>query len=78
MDAVVAQGADAGGHLWAQAASIMTLVPEVIEALQGEKELQGREIPVIAAGGIVNGKGVAAAMALGASGITMGTRVNDT
>ncbi|KAI1251220.1 hypothetical protein MGN70_008282 [Eutypa lata] len=61
-----------------QAASIMTLVPEVIEALQGEKELQGREIPVIAAGGIVNGKGVAAAMALGASGITMGTRVNDT
>ncbi|KAI0388995.1 hypothetical protein F5Y17DRAFT_450863, partial [Xylariaceae sp. FL0594] len=73
-DAVVAQGADAGGHLWARAASIVTLVPEVIDALRRDENLEGREIPVIAAGGIVNGKGVAAALALGASGVTMGTR----
>ncbi|TGJ77607.1 hypothetical protein E0Z10_g10662 [Xylaria hypoxylon] len=67
-------GSDAGGHLWAQAGSIMTLVPEVVEALKSEEDLKMREIPVIAAGGIVNGKGIAAAIALGASGITMGTR----
>ncbi|GAW18797.1 hypothetical protein ANO14919_082790 [Xylariales sp. No.14919] len=73
-DAVVAQGSDAGGHLWARAASIVTLVPEVVEALKSEEHLKTREIPVIAAGGIVNGNGIAAAMALGASGIPMGTR----
>ncbi|KAI0412801.1 2-nitropropane dioxygenase [Xylaria grammica] len=70
----VAQGSDAGGHLWARAASIVTLVPEVVEALKNEEDLGTREIPVIAAGGIVNGKGIAAAMALCASGIPMGTR----
>ncbi|KAI0872204.1 2-nitropropane dioxygenase [Hypoxylon argillaceum] len=73
-DAVVAQGSDAGGHLWARAGSIMTLVPEVAEALKSDEDLKRREIPVIAAGGIVNGKGIAAAIALGASGIAMGTR----
>ncbi|KAI0403697.1 2-nitropropane dioxygenase [Xylaria palmicola] len=73
-DAVVAQGSDAGGHLWARGASIVTLVPEVVEALRKEDDLKAKEIPVIAAGGIVNGRGIAAAMVLGASGITMGTR----
>ncbi|KAI1327438.1 2-nitropropane dioxygenase [Xylariaceae sp. FL0255] len=73
-DAVVAQGQDAGGHLFARGASIMTLVPEVIEALKTDDDLKSREIPIIAAGGIVDGKGIAAAIALGASGVTMGTR----
>ncbi|KAI1169671.1 2-nitropropane dioxygenase [Nemania sp. FL0916] len=73
-DAVVAQGSDAGGHVWARAASIMTLVPEVIEALGNADDLKTREIPVIAAGGVVNGNSVAAAMSLGASGVAMGTR----
>ncbi|KAI1132505.1 2-nitropropane dioxygenase [Nemania abortiva] len=73
-DAVVAQGNDAGGHLWARGASVMTLVPEIVEALRSEESLKTRDISVIAAGGIVNGKGVVAALALGASGITIGTR----
>ncbi|KAI1308367.1 2-nitropropane dioxygenase [Xylaria venustula] len=73
-DAVVAQGSDAGGHLFARGASIMTLVPEIIEALRREEDLKTREIPVIAAGGIVNGKSIAAALSLGADGIVMGTR----
>ncbi|RWA11915.1 hypothetical protein EKO27_g3210 [Xylaria grammica] len=54
---------------------VVTLVPEVVEALKSDEDLKTREIPVIAVGGIVNGKGIAAAMALGASGITMGTRL---
>ncbi|KAI0972438.1 2-nitropropane dioxygenase [Xylaria arbuscula] len=73
-DAVVAQGSDAGGHLFARGASIMTLMPEIIEVLRKEEDLKTREIPVIAAGGIVNGKSIAAALALGANGIVMGTR----
>ncbi|TLD07425.1 hypothetical protein PgNI_10837 [Pyricularia grisea] len=68
VDVVVAQGSDAGGHQWAEAASIVTLVPEVVDALRGQ------EVAVVAGGGIVDGRGVAAALALGADGVTMGTR----
>lgn len=62
-DAVVAEGAESGGHIGA--ATTMTLVPQVADAVN---------IPVIAAGGIGDGKGFAAAMMLGASGVQMGTR----
>ncbi|KAK8010986.1 2-nitropropane dioxygenase [Apiospora arundinis] len=77
-DVVVAQGSDAGGHQWAQAASVMTLVPEIADALRHEAEFGGegkkKEFAVVAAGGIVDGRGVAAALALGADAVAMGTR----
>ena len=69
-DVLVLQGADSGGHGLAQRASIVTLLPEVSDALKAE----GIQIPLIAAGGIVDGRGAAAALALGADGICLGTR----
>lgn len=62
-DAVVAEGTESGGHIGA--ATTMTLVPQVVDAVT---------IPVIAAGGIADGRGFAAAMMLGAEAIQMGTR----
>ena len=70
-DVLVVQGSDAGGHGLAHSASVMTLVPEVRDAL-----LRNRmgHIPLLSAGGIVDGRGMAASLALGASGAVMGTR----
>ena len=62
-DAVVAEGMESGGHIGSQ--TTMTLVPQVVDAV---------EIPVIAAGGIADGRGFAAAMMLGAEAVQMGTR----
>lgn len=62
-DAVIAEGMESGGHIGAQ--TTMTLVPQVVDAVQ---------IPVIAAGGIGDGRGFAAAMMLGAEAVQMGTR----
>jgi nitronate monooxygenase len=70
-DMLVIQGADAGGHGLAQSSSIISLLPECSDVLT--KEGFGH-IPLIATGGIVDGRGVAAAMTLGASGACMGTR----
>ena len=70
-DVLVVQGADAGGHGLAQGAGIVSLLPEVADAL---KEAEMGSIPLIAAGGIVEGRGTAACLALGASGVVMGTR----
>jgi nitronate monooxygenase len=70
-DTIVMQGSDAGGHGWENGASIISLLPEAIDTL---KENQFGHIPLIAAGGIIDGRGVAAALALGASGVVMGTR----
>ncbi len=64
-DIVVAQGTEAGGHT-GQVAT-MPLVPQVVDAV-------GDEVPVVAAGGIFDGRGLAAALALGAEGVWVGTR----
>ncbi|HEX6422361.1 MAG TPA: nitronate monooxygenase [Acidimicrobiales bacterium] len=64
-DIVVAQGTEAGGHTGRIAT--MALVPQVVDAV-------GDRVPVVAAGGIVDGRGLAAALALGADGVWMGTR----
>lgn len=71
VDVVIAQGAEAGGHRGmfltddiARQAGTMALVPQVVDAVK---------IPVIAAGGIGDGRGIAAALALGAAGVQMGT-----
>ena len=67
-DAVVAEGMESGGHIGE--ATTMTLVPQVVDALK---------IPVIAAGGIADGRGMMAAFMLGAEAVQIGTRfVNST
>jgi nitronate monooxygenase len=70
-DVLVIQGSDAGGHGLVQSSSIISLFPECFDALA--KEGFGN-IPLIATGGITDGRGVAAAYMLGASGVCMGTR----
>ena len=62
---MVAQGTEAGGHTGRVAT--MALVPQVVDAV-------GDRVPVVAAGGIVDGRGLAAALALGADGVWVGTR----
>lgn len=62
-DAVIAEGCEAGGHIGKL--TTMVLLPQVVDAVN---------IPVIGAGGIADGRGIAAAFALGASGIQVGTR----
>ena len=62
-DAVIAEGGEAGGHVGEL--TTMSLIPQVVDAIN---------IPVLAAGGIADGRGLAAAWMLGASGFQMGTR----
>lgn len=70
-EVIVVQGSDAGGHALQQSASIISLLPEVSDAL---KAAGLSDIHLVAAGGISDGRGLAAALALGASGVAMGTR----
>ena len=62
-DAVIAEGMESGGHIGEE--TTMTLVPQVVDAVS---------VPVVAAGGIADGRGIAAAFMLGAEAVQMGTR----
>ncbi|MBG60843.1 MAG: nitronate monooxygenase [Peredibacter sp.] len=65
VDAIIAEGFEAGGHNGRDEITTMTLIPQVVDAVK---------IPVIAAGGIGDGRAIVAALALGAQGVQMGTR----
>ena len=64
-DAVIAEGYEAGGHNGREELTTLTLIPQVVDAVK---------IPVIAAGGIGDGRGIASVMCLGAEGAQLGTR----
>jgi len=72
VDIICAQGTEAGGHTGE--VSTMVLIPQCVDLVRGRKNFFGKEIPVIAAGGIFDGRGLAAALSLGASGVWVGTR----
>lgn len=65
VDGVIAVGAEGGGHVGRDEISSLVLIPQVVDAVR---------IPVVAAGGIGDGRGLVAAFALGAEGVQMGTR----
>lgn len=68
-DVIVVQGAEAGGHgRTADGIGFITLLPEIADATRGSS------IPLIAAGGVADGRGVVAALGVGAAGVAMGTR----
>lgn len=62
-DVIVVQGTDAGGHGWERGAGLITLLPEIVDLLKS-RGMEGK-VPLIAAGGIMDGRGVVAAFALG-------------
>jgi enoyl-[acyl-carrier protein] reductase II len=64
-DAVVGEGVEAGGHNGLDEITTLTLIPQLVDTVK---------IPVIAAGGIADGRGIVAALSLGAEGVQMGTR----
>ena len=64
VDALIAQGSEAGGQGMVAGVSTMALVPQLVDAV---------DVPIIASGGIADGRGFAAALALGAAGINVGT-----
>jgi enoyl-[acyl-carrier protein] reductase II len=66
VDVVIAQGSEAGGQGMAGGVGAMALVPQVVDAVA--------PIPVLAAGGVADGRGLAAALVLGAAGANVGTR----
>ncbi|BFZ63418.1 hypothetical protein YB2330_004540 [Saitoella coloradoensis] len=70
IDVIVAQSSDAGGHGGSKGCGLTSLVPEILDALRPTHP----HIPVYAAGGLVDGRGLASVMALGAAGGVFGTR----
>lgn len=75
VDVLVVQGVDAGGHQWAQGASLMALLPEVRDLVA--RSARADEIAILAAGGIVDGRGCVAALGLGESLISRTVKMRD-
>jgi len=81
-DAIILEGPLAGGHLGfseeqlyqPEKYSLENLLPEVLETVKAYEDKYGKKIPVIAAGGIFNGKEIARMLSMGAAGVQMGTR----
>ncbi|GLA99823.1 hypothetical protein AtubIFM57143_008524 [Aspergillus tubingensis] len=76
-DVLVVQGSDGGGHGLQHSASIVSLVPEIIDHLDDKPPVNANgslKPRIVAAGGLVDGRGVAAALTLGAEAVVMGTR----
>jgi nitronate monooxygenase len=81
-DIIMAQGSEAGGHRSVFSNNLndqeipligtMSLVPQIVDSLR--EQIKDKVVPVVAAGGISDGRGVVAALALGASGVAIGTR----
>ncbi|MGB7406000.1 MAG: nitronate monooxygenase [Pacificimonas sp.] len=71
VDGLIVEGGEGGGFKNAKDVSSMVLIPQVVTALKAA----GHDVPVVAAGGIVDGASMAAAFALGAEGVLMGTRI---
>jgi NAD(P)H-dependent flavin oxidoreductase YrpB (nitropropane dioxygenase family) len=73
VDIICAQGGEGGGHTGEVATSI--LIPMVVDLCRGKMSpLTGKQVPVVAAGGIYDGRGLAMALSLGADGVWVGTR----
>lgn len=72
MDMICAQGTEAGGHTGDVAT--LPLIPQCVDACRGKKNFFGLQVPVVAAGGIFDGRGLGAALCLGATGVWVGTR----
>ena len=73
VDMIIAQGTEAGGHTGN--VSTLPLIPQCVDLCRGRTSpLNGEPVQVVAAGGIFDGRGVAAALALGATGVWVGTR----
>ena len=72
VDIICCQGSEGGGHTGTVASSI--LIPMCVDAVRGSKNFFGYQIPIVAAGGLFDGRGLAASLAFGASGVWMGTR----
>uniref|UniRef100_A0A7S4SWE5 Nitronate monooxygenase domain-containing protein n=1 Tax=Alexandrium monilatum TaxID=311494 RepID=A0A7S4SWE5_9DINO len=72
MDVICAQGTEAGGHTGDIAT--LPLIPQCVDLCRGRKNFFGVEVPVVAAGGIYDGRGLGASLCLGAAGVWVGTR----
>ena len=73
VDMIIAQGSEAGGHTGS--VGTLPLIPQCVDLCRGRTSpLNGEQVLVVAAGGIYDGRGVAAALALGAAGVWVGTR----
>jgi len=72
IDLIIAQGTEAGGH--AGDVATMPLIPQCVDLVRGKVNFFGSPVLVVAAGGIFDGRGLAASLALGAAGVWVGTR----